>query len=278
MKRKYEFNNIISETLLIPLYMRAKESSRGEGAILHDPLAEKLVSSLDYDFSRFDGAKMSELGCVVRGRYFDDAVSRFISLRKNPVVVNVGCGLDTRFQRLNEIEKAIFYEMDLPEVIDLRRELIPEPSRDHYLSASLLKTDWMDELKQKHPQADFIFVVEGVLMYFFEDDVKSFLNELVHRFTGGELWFDVCGPNLIRSKYIKPDSLKNHDAQIRSGFADGHVGEEWAPGLKLIEQALYQKKYTRRWAFMPRMMGYFPGICKKFSSMLGYEIHKPNEN
>ena len=100
MKRKYEFKNIVAETLLIPLYMRAKESRRKD-AILKDKMAEQLIACIEYDYSNFDGAKLSEVGCVVRGRYFDDAVRRFIDNHSRPIVVNVGCGLDTRCQRIH---------------------------------------------------------------------------------------------------------------------------------------------------------------------------------
>ena len=79
--------------------------------ILNDKAAEGLADTLKYDYSRFNGAKLSEVGCVVRGWYFDRAVQRFIETHPNPVVVNVGCGLDTRFQRIGS-GKAVFYDMD----------------------------------------------------------------------------------------------------------------------------------------------------------------------
>ena len=104
---KHEFKNIVAETLLIPLYMRAKESRR-DNPILYDKAAERLADSMEYDYSQFDGAKLSEVGCVVRGWYFDHAVRRFIEAHPHPVVVNVGCGLDTRFQRIGD-RKAVFY-------------------------------------------------------------------------------------------------------------------------------------------------------------------------
>ena len=77
MKQKYEFKSIVAETLLIPLYMRAKESRRNN-PILYDKAAEWLADSLEYDYSQLDGAKLSEVGCVVGGWYFDCAVGRFI--------------------------------------------------------------------------------------------------------------------------------------------------------------------------------------------------------
>ena len=172
MKRKYEFKNIVAETLLIPLYMRAKESRRKD-AILKDKMAEQLIACIEYDYSKFDGAKLSEVGCVVRGRYFDDAV---------------GCGLDTRCQRIHrENDPTKYYELDLPEVISLRRELIPEPEYDTYISSSLLETKWLECLKTQHPDCDFIFIIEGVLMYFYEEQVKAVLHNIASHFSGGEV-------------------------------------------------------------------------------------------
>ena len=246
---KHEFKNIVAETLLIPLYMRAKESRRAH-PILDDKAAERLADSLEYDYSQFDRAKLSEVGCVVRGWYFDRAVRRFIETHPNPVVVNVGCGLDTRFQRIGG-GKAIFYDMDLPEVIALRRELIPEQPGNVYIAASLLETDWMDDLRRRHPDGAFIFIVEGVLMYFYEKQIKSFLHHVASRFGGGELWFDVCG------------TMMSH----------GHVVEQWEPALQLIEQANYMKFFRPRWGFFfGQILGRMTRLCYKFSSLLGYRI------
>ena len=270
MKQKHEFKSIVAETLLIPLYMRAKESRRSN-PILDDKAAEQLADSLEYDYSRFDGAKLSEMGCVVRGWYFDRAVKRFIDAHPCPVVVNVGCGLDTRFQRIGT-GKAVFYDMDLPEVIALRRELISEQPGNVYIAGSLLETDWMDALCRKHPDAAFIFVVEGVLMYFYEKHVKFFLHHIANRFAGGELWFDVCGTIMSRHG-VKPDSLRKHEAQIRSGLSDGHLVERWEPALQLIEQANYMKFFRPRWGFFyGQILGRMTRLCYQFSSLLGYKI------
>lgn len=274
MKEKHPFKSIVAETLLIPLYMRAKESRRGEKAILRDDFAERLVESIDYDYSRFDGAKLSEVGCVVRGWYFDRAVCRFIDTHPHVIVVNVGCGLDTRYQRLKKQGKqAVFYELDLPEVIELRRELIPEPEGDHYLSASLLDVEWMDDLKARHPESAFIFVVEGVLMYFYERQVRQFVSRIAERFGGGELWFDVCG-TMMSKHSVKPDSLKGHEAQIRSGIDNGHEVEGWEPCLSLIDQANYMKFFRLRWGLFGFVLGWFPRLCYRFSSLLGYRIRQ----
>jgi len=266
--KKCKFSNTVSETLLITLYMRAKESQRGDKAILHDSWAEKLVSQIDYDFSSFDHAKFSEIGCIVRSWFFDRVIRRFISEHKHPIVVNVGCGFDTRAQRIGCCNKAVFYELDLPEVIENRRELIPETEYDRYLESSLLDSYWMEDLVSRHPQGEFIFVVEGVFMYFFEEQIKQFLQQLTKRFPGAELWFDVCG-----SAKVKPDSLRRHQAEIRSGINDGHLLERWNPDLKLIEQSSYMRFFRSRWGFFcGQVLGRLPVLGRRYCSLLGYRI------
>lgn len=277
MEEKFKLRDVVQETLLIPLYYRALETRRPKGNILKDDLAERLIDRIDYDFSKLDAAPLSKLGCVVRGRYYDDATRRFLSSHGNAVVVNVGCGLDTRYQRIPEHHKGVFYEVDLPEVIELRRALIPEPAGDRYLSASLLDVEWMDNLRAAHPQSSFIFIVEGVLMYFYEEQVRQFIDRIAERFAGGMLCFDVCGPMMSKHR-VKPDALKNSAAEIRSGIEDGHLVEQWNPKLRLVEQAIYMNRYRSRWGWMGYTIGLSKRLSCKFSSMLQYGIVESTED
>ena len=270
MKEKIEFQSVVAETLLIPLYMRAKESRRRD-AVLHDPEAERLVARIAYDYGKFDKAWMSALGCVVRSRYYDQRVESFIRLNARPVVVNVGCGLDTRFQRIAERRNAVFYELDLPEVMAIREKLLPAPAGDNYLAGSLLDTEWLEGLRTRHPDGHFIFVFEGVLMYFHEEQVRTELRNIVRRFPAGEVCFDVCGPMMVNTG-LKPDSLRRNAAQIRSGLADGHKVERWEPRLQLIEQRSYMEFARRRWGLTGIFFRAFPHLARKFSSLLAYRI------
>lgn len=270
MKEKFEFQSVVAETLLIPLYMRAKESRRKD-AILHDPLAEELVERIEYDYAKFDKAWMSALGCVVRSRYYDDCVESFIRRNARPVIVDVGCGLDTRFQRIAERRNAVFYEFDLPEVMAIRKKLIPSPAGDHYMSGSLLDTEWMDRLRAEHPDGHFAFVFEGEMMYFYDRQVRSVLQNLVKRFPGGEIYFDVCGPMMVKTK-LKPDSLRGHAAQIRSGTADGRDIERHVHGLRLTEQRSYMEFARRRWGLTGMVFRTFPRLAYKFSSLMCFKI------
>lgn len=159
----------------------------------------------------------------------------------------------------------------IKEYLSLNKTLIPEPERDKYIAGSLLEKKWIDELRTKYPEGNFIFVIEGVLMYFHEEQVKELLSRLAICFGGGEIWFDVCGTIMTKGA-VKPDSLRGHEAQIRSGISNGHIVESWEPRLQLIEQAIYQKLYTRRWGLAMRILSHFPRLSCRFSSLLGYKI------
>lgn len=117
---KVAITDNISETLFINIPMKAKENNRSQG-ILKDPFSEELISRLDYDFSKFDSAKMSSIGVVVRIQYFDEETTAFINRNqdKDLVIVDVGAGLDTRYLRINGVDlPAVFYQLDRPEVME----------------------------------------------------------------------------------------------------------------------------------------------------------------
>lgn len=269
---EYKFKNNISETLLIPLYMRAKESQRGAGAMIKDPIAQKLVEQIEYDYSKFDNAKMSEIGCAIRCWFFDQKVRDFVQSHINPVIINVGCGLDARCQRTAEGDKnVVFYSLDLPDTIELRQHYIPAAVNEKYISSSMFETAWMDEIKTRHPDSNFLFIIEGVVMYFEERQLKSFFNDLCKRFHGAEIWFDTMGTIGVK-KQNKHDSIKKVEATFKWGVDDGHILETWHPTLRLIEQVSPGKFFRSRQTILMRIMSLFTSLFNKIYSYLGYKI------
>ena len=155
----------VAETLLIPLWMRAEESKRND-ALFHDEISCKLVNTIDYDFSKFDKDKHSQNGVAIRTAYLDHIVEEYIKRENAPIIILIGCGLDPRVQRIKNNYKAIFYELDLPEVIELRRKILPEAKNEKHLSGSAFSTEWIEFLRKRHPQDHFLFICEGLFMYF----------------------------------------------------------------------------------------------------------------
>ncbi len=116
----------VTETLLITLYIRAMETQRPD-ALIKDVQAVALMKKISdaglYDFRGMKSLRLSEenrLVIILRNREFDRLARDF--LRRNPeaVVVHIGCGLDTRFERVDN-GRVEWFDLDLPEVIELRR-------------------------------------------------------------------------------------------------------------------------------------------------------------
>lgn len=223
--------NKVSETLLIPLYARAREQQQVP-PLLIDERAAHLVRSIDYDFQKFELAPMSMTGVVIRASYFDAIVRQFITQHTEPIIVHLGCGLDTRRQRLGaQAEKAHFYQVDVPEVIRFRESLLAPESNESLLPVCMFSTKWMDALVKKHPKATFLFIIEGVLMYFPYADNKQLFEDLAARFSGAEIHFDVISSWLSQHTYLH-DSVRFTHADFKFGIDNDKIFEQWHPNLQ----------------------------------------------
>ena len=224
-------DNRVSETLLIPLYARAREQQQTP-PLLKDIDAARLVQAIDYDFSKFELAPMSMTGVVIRASYFDAVVRQFVANHEQPVVVHLGYGLDTRVQRLGKaVERAQFYHVDVEQVIALRDQLLPAEANESYLSTSMFSTEWMDQLASQHPDATFLFVIEGVLMYFSYEKNQQLFHDIATRFPGAEMHFDVISSWLSSHTYLH-DAVRFTKAAFQFGLDDDKEFEQWHPRLQ----------------------------------------------
>ncbi len=185
----------VAETLLVPLYLRAEESQRPD-ALIKDEKAVALVAQLGYDFDRVRQIPLSEankLVLILRSREFDRRARHFLDLHPQAVVVHIGCGLDSRFERVDNGQVA-WYDLDLPEVITARRRLLgDETQRYHLLACSVLEDAWLEAVSV-HQARPILFLAEGVFMYFEGAQVKRLVLKLRDRFPGVELVFDSYSP------------------------------------------------------------------------------------
>lgn len=228
----------IAETLLITLYMKHKESEK-KNPIIVDKIATELVGKINYDFSKFDKAIGSSVGVAIRASYFDKQTIAFIREKENPIIVIVGCGLDSRYNRIGAMaKKAIFYQLDIPEVMDIREKLLPKNRNEHYISSSMLNLEWMDELKKSHPNGDFLFIMEGIMMYFSEQQVKYVFKNLASRFSNSQILFDIVSVWMSKNSHLH-DTVKFTNAKFIYGTDDDKEMERWASNLKLLSSKYY---------------------------------------
>ena len=226
----------VPETLLIPLYYRATESQLPD-AMLKDPKAEGIVKKMDYDFSKIKLQSHDVVALVCRVREFDRFTRDFLAAHPDGVVVHLGCGLDTRFERADN-GRIEWFDLDLPEVIALRRQLIGhEGGRYHLISCSALDPAWMEQISALKPRS-FLFIAEGVLPYFEEEQVKWLVKTLQSKFPNSDMVFDAHTPWVIWGDNLQLKFSKI-SARLRFGLKHGRDVELWGPGIKMLEEWHY---------------------------------------
>jgi O-methyltransferase involved in polyketide biosynthesis len=228
----------VAETLLLPLYNRAMESQRPD-AMLKDEKAVELVTQMRRDFSRVRQVRMTELLKVMRiifTREMDRCARDFLARHPQAVVVHIGCGLDTRFERVAERNSQVeWYDLDVPDVIDLRRKLIgDEAGRYHLLGCSVLEDAWLEPVKVHSPRP-ILFLAETVFIYFKEAQVKSLVLTLRDHFPGAELVFDGWRPFEV---WVGNRLLSNSPfaGLMQWGFWRGQEIEGWGDGIHLLDE------------------------------------------
>lgn len=228
----------VSETMLITLYLRAVETQRAD-ALLTDTQAVALVKQLSdeglYDFERVRSLHMSaenQLVIILRSREFDRRVRDFLARHPGAVVVNIGCGLDARFSRVDD-GRVEWYDLDLPDVIDLRRQLMGSAGdRHHLLACSVLEPAWL-EVVAAQGKRPCLFVAEGVFMYFQGAQVKALVLALRDHFPGAELVFDAYSPLHVLRSNVQMARAKIR-FQARWGIWHGQELEAWGDGIHLL--------------------------------------------
>ena len=246
----------VQETLLIPLLGRAVETQKRNG-LIQDKKAVSIVESLDYDFSKWKKSK-SLIGATVRTRMFDDDVRAFLVKHPTGTVVEIGCGLNTRFERLDN-GQARWFDLDLPDSLALRRQFFQDQPRRTMVEASVLETDWMETVAATG--GPWCFISEAVIIYLEPAQARQAITQIAHRFPGAWLLTDTTSQKMV-------DGQSTHDAMrympqaswFRWPCDDPHEIESWAnlrlvqsrtfldAGDELMQHAPWSMRFFTRWA------------------------------
>jgi O-methyltransferase involved in polyketide biosynthesis len=232
----------VPDTYLAPLYWKAMESQRPD-ALIKDEKAVALVTQMGLDFSRVKQIPMNELLQAMRlifTREMDRYARDFLSRHPEAVVVHIGCGLDSRFERVDN-GRVEWYDLDVPEVIGLRRKLIgDEGGRHHLLGCSVLEEAWLETVAAPagltvHSPRPFLFLAETVFVYFIEAQVKSLVLTLRDHFPGAELVFDGWRPFEVwlGNRYL---SNSQFAGIMHWGIWRGQELEGWGDGIHLLDE------------------------------------------
>lgn len=259
----------VSETLLMTLYARAHESQRPD-AMLKDDKAVAMVQQLAGDFSRLRMQRHDEIAVIMRMRKFDNHARNFLTKNPNGIVIHIGCGLDTRFERVAERNGQVeWFDLDMPDVIKLRQKLIKnESNRYHTLATSVFEEGWISEVSQYKPRP-FLFMAEGVLPYFEETNVKVLFLKLRECFPGSELVCDAHTPFVIWADNLQLAYAKIK-ARLHWSIKNGKDVESWGEGICLLDEwNYYEDDEPRLKAY--RWARHIPAIAKS-SGVFHYRL------
>ncbi|MEV6095409.1 class I SAM-dependent methyltransferase [Nocardia sp. NPDC051981] len=174
-------------TALWTLWSRASESARTDSDFC-DFRAEELCRSIHFDYRRFGRPAQTQ---VLRARTIDAEIERFHRNSPGGTVVALGEGLQTTYWRLGTPDLN-WISVDLPEMIALREQLLPEETRVRTVAASALDRSWFDLVGS----GDVLITAEGLFMYLQPDEVYALISDMAQRFPGASVIFDLLPPGL----------------------------------------------------------------------------------
>ena len=215
-----------SETLFIPLYSKAEVHQYGD--ILKDEKAAEIVSSVDYDFDHAFKSRFLTIYMGIRAAILDEYVRTFIQTHEHAIIITLGCGLDARCLRVSgDYEQ--WYDLDLTDVISVRKNYYQEDERYHMIASSVLSFEWLNQI-QISDQSFVLIVAEGLTMYLSEEENKALILALKQKFKRADYVFDAYSKSAVWwSKYKNPVNAMG--AVIRWGLDDPNVFESLTAGI-----------------------------------------------
>ena len=222
----------IEETMLGPLWARATYSKKFP-ELLNDKKAVEIIQNIDYDFSAISEflGEWRAVGLMMRARRFDDALRAYIEEFPNAAVINIGAGLDTTFFRVDN-GKITIYNLDLPDVIQLREDLIEETERNQNIACSAFDKKWREQIDFSEDNGIF-FIAGGFVYYFKEEKISHLIERLAQNYPRGEFIFDSVSTLALKIMNKRAEKA-NSDLRINFAFDEPYkLIPRWSEKVKI---------------------------------------------
>ncbi|NEP63473.1 MAG: class I SAM-dependent methyltransferase [Symploca sp. SIO2G7] len=257
-------------TLLIPLLARAEQTQKTSG-LINDPRAVEIVNQLDYDFSDWAGAR-SLAAAVLRTRMYDDDVLDFLAEYPAGTVVEIGCGLNTRFERLDN-GQLTWFDLDLPDTIALRKQFFKDTPRRKMIAASVLDTEWFEQVKATG--GPWCFISEAVIIYLDNAEAERSIAHIAQEFPGAWLITDTTAKAMVDTQ-DKHDLMKHLPKESWFRWACDEPEALEKLGLKLERSRTFMDASPDLIAQMPWIMRFImrwmPWLIRP--KLEGYRINR----
>jgi O-methyltransferase involved in polyketide biosynthesis len=217
------------QTMLATFYAKALDADL-DNPILGDRYAKEIVDRIDYDWTKTSITAANSPAVTIRSAHFDKWTRQFLAVHSEAVVLHLGCGLDARFFRLDPGPGVEWYDVDYPDVVDLRRPLYP--TRDHYhlVAASVTDPAWLRDIPGDRA---VLAIGEGLTMYLTKEEGVALLCRIVDQFPSGELQFDAFNRLGIKSQWSNA-VVRRSGATLHWGIDGPNDIIEAVPGVRLL--------------------------------------------
>jgi O-methyltransferase involved in polyketide biosynthesis len=275
----------VAATSFVTLYCHALET-RSDNPVLNDPKSVEIATGLNETLSRSENRlhrilvsgrldRRLVVHVALRAKRYDTYAREFLKRFPEGIVVNIGCGLDFRFLRVDN-GHVTFYDLDLPEIIDMKKDFFVETDRYHFIASSVLDYGWMAAVaRHKGP---FLFMAEGVFMYLDGDDVRSLVLKLQMEFPGSELVCEVFNSFWLTSPLKKLVDFKlrhqlhlGKDAVFHSGIRKSREMEQWHAGIQFLDDWSYLESGEEKLGWL-RVLGHFE-VFRKIQWTVHYRLN-----
>lgn len=219
----------IPEAMLRTLYARAKESKR-INSFVKDETAERIIERADYDFSAWEKDVVLGRGAIARMILLDKMVKDFI--RKNPdaTIINLACGADTRFYRVDN-GQIRWYGLDLPEAVEACERIMPPCDRLMYIGKSAMDESWAEDVRADGP---VLVIAESLSMYLEKQDVQKIFKIIRNRFQNADVMMEIVMPYVV--EHSTEGRGENSHRKYSFGVKSGKKLAEMLYDFKCVKQ------------------------------------------
>ncbi len=254
------------QTMLATLYAKALDADL-EKPILGDPWAKKVVDRIDYDWSTTSITKANSPSVTTRSAHFDNWVGQFLAVHPEATVLHLGCGLDARAFRLAPGPGVQWYDVDYPDVADLRVQLFGRRDNYHVVAASVSDQGWLTQVAADRPT---LMIAEGLTMYLTESDGIALLRRIVEAFPSGELQYDAFNKLGIASQWMN-SVVRRAGATLHWAINGPDDIVDAVPGVRLLAfQSPFESAAFGELAWYYRMMAGVMSVSPSVRYMAQY--------
>jgi len=230
----------IPETTLMSLWCKAQEA-RHPHPIMKDTHALAIYKRLDYDFSKYDGNWLLQLNTAIGAKLLDAAALNYLDRYPSGMVINVGAGLDARFQRVDN-GRVQWFDVDLPQAMEVRRQFFSPSRRNTMISGSVFDDDWIEQLPKERDHV--LILVDDLFPYCPAYELRELLDRWVMFFPNAELVFQATTPQAARRERGEVHSEK---ARLQWGIRSGREIEAWHESVHFLKEWIFSDYFKDRW-------------------------------